>query len=156
MKQKCLANKRIYVFTGLLWLGFLLYILFLWNRYHVIIRAFGEGKVLLALFVAAFLVNGMKGIRFYIALFGGKISFHKFLKMYAETMGLNMILPYKSGEICRGAYLGKIMGSYFVGYSVVLFDRFVDTFALVTVLFFWSWLKDKTIGMIVFTFIIFL
>ena len=79
------------------------------------------------------IVNFTKAIRLYIIIFGNKFSKREYFIQFIKTSIVNSLLPFKSGELYRGYCIGKIMKSYANGYIAILFDRFVDTLALMTV-----------------------
>lgn len=78
------------------------------------------------------LVNTIKMLRLYLLLFETNIGIGCFITMYAETGLVNLLLPYKSGEIYRGYRLGVAVSSIPVGYSAMLLDRLLDTLALIS------------------------
>jgi hypothetical protein len=78
-------------------------------------------------------VHFFKAMRLYIILFGYKFSMSDFLYVYMKTALVNLLLPFKTGEIYRGYSLRQLTGSYWTGYMVAVFDRFMDTIALVTI-----------------------
>jgi hypothetical protein len=78
-------------------------------------------------------VHTMKALRLYVLLFGKKFRLSKFLFTYARTTVVNILLPFKSGELYRGYCVGNLIDSYAEGYVIVIFDRFIDTLALMMV-----------------------
>ena len=82
--------------------------------------------------VEAVIVNLLKALRLYLILIENRIPFSRCVVLYAETSIVNLLLPYKSGEIYRGFRIGHEVGSLIQGYTAMLFDRFIDTLALVT------------------------
>lgn len=87
---------------------------------------------IIQVFGVAVFVHAIKALRLYIVLFGNKFSFRKYLGQYIKTAAVNLLLPFKCGEIYRGLCIGELIGTYAEGYIIVIFDRFVDTLALIT------------------------
>lgn len=102
------------------------------------------GSLVVTLIVVA-LVHSLKGLRFYLIMLDYSFPLPVFLNLYAETALVNLLLPYKAGEIYRGLRAGRAAESFLQGYASVLFDRFVDTLALVTVIIGFSFLAGTGI-----------
>ncbi len=81
----------------------------------------------------AIFVHMIKALRTYVLLFGNRSRMTGYIHLYARTTFVNLLLPYKIGEIYRGYRLGKFLSSPVQGYMVMLADRFVDTLALMTI-----------------------
>lgn len=81
------------------------------------------------------LVHLLKSIRLYFALLGNKISLITYWKQYCKVTPLCMMLPLKVGEIFRMYCYAYQIGNFWRGMLIVLMDRFMDTMALVTVIF---------------------
>lgn len=88
--------------------------------------------VLLVLCVV--LVHMIKALRLYVALYGTSLSLGDYLKVYCKVTPVSMILPFKVGEFYRMYCYGRQMGSYLKGIVIILFDRFMDSAALLTAL----------------------
>ncbi len=104
--------------------------------------------VILSSFFAAVSVNVIKAFRLYIILFGNTFVFGEFLHVFTKASILNLILPYKIGELFRGYYLGKLIHSYPNGYIMAVLDRFVDTLGIISVFIFSNMMLDKKPGSI--------
>lgn len=76
----------------------------------------------------------IKATRMYIIMMDTKLSYQKNLLLYAATTVINIMTPYKIGEVYRIALYGNSIGSYAGGAVRVLMDRAVDTAALLTCL----------------------
>lgn len=102
---------------------------------------FASGNVLsfLVITVTAILVHTIKVVRLYLALYGSDITFNICLKIYCRVMPVSAVIPFKMGEFFRMYCYGKQIGDVLKGAIIVLFDRFMDTVALVTVIIF-MWL----------------
>lgn len=84
--------------------------------------------------VIVFVVHMIKAMRLYLALYGSGIPAKEYLKIYCKVTPVSVVLPYKTGELFRIYCYGKTLNSLFRGCVIVLFDRFVDTIALVTMI----------------------
>lgn len=83
------------------------------------------------LFLTVVSVYTIKAFRLYFLFAGNGIPFFKYLAVFAKTSFVNIVLPFKLGEIFRIYSFGNLLKDYFRGTSIVLLDRFIDTFALV-------------------------
>jgi hypothetical protein len=84
--------------------------------------------------VIALIVQFIKATRMYIIMIDTNLSYADSLRRYAETTIINIVVPFKIGEIYRIFLYGSIIGSYTGGAVRVLTDRLVDTAALLTCL----------------------
>ncbi len=93
-------------------------------------------KIVLAAFILiAFLcVHLIKMMRMYLIVLDRKISFDRFVPAYLRTTLVNLIIPYKLGEIYRIGVFYRISQGFKTGFFSVLIDRFFDTLALVLIL----------------------
>lgn len=85
-------------------------------------------------FMIVIFVHVIKALRLYVILFGSKFSLEEYLEEYIKTAAVNLLLPFKCGEIYRGLCMGHLVGEYAEGYIVIIFDRFIDTLALITMI----------------------
>lgn len=111
---------------------------------------------LLGSFATAVSVNTIKAVRLYLILFGNAFSLCDFLCVYAKVSVLNLILPFKTGELFRGYDLGRLIHSYPDGYLMAVLDRFVDTLGIVTVFLFSNMILHKTLGSVFVILLVFL
>lgn len=88
----------------------------------------------LAIVVCFLAVHVAKMLRLYLVLMEHKIGFNRFLLLYCKTTFVNLVIPYKIGEIYRIFEIGKETKIWQVGILSVLIDRFFDTAALFLVL----------------------
>ena len=87
------------------------------------------------LFLTGFiLVHFCKMMRLYLVLMEHGISFSRFVVMYLETTLVNLIVPFKIGEIFRVLVISKETKHWQVGILSVITDRFFDTLALCAIL----------------------
>ncbi len=97
---------------------------------------FGQDSVsqLILMVLTVFLVHAVKALRLYLALYGNGLGFSEYLKIYAKVTPVSVVLPFKLGEFFRMYCYGEKLGSLLRGTVIVLFDRFMDTAALVTMI----------------------
>lgn len=143
-KNKTKANIQIFIESGriniLLHMTFLLLsVLFFCN---FCVKTYNSRnalplyeRYLAALCVSTLYANLVKALRLYILLFGRNFTVAAYGLQYIKTAFVSLLLPLKTGELYRGYCMGQMIGSIADGYAVVLLDRFVDTLALVTVVF---------------------
>lgn len=129
-------NKKVYCITNLIMLAVTVYLLL--NRFERTIS--GELNFQFSyiglLVIVVILVNLLKMARFYFILSGNTdIGFHKFVKQYCKTTPISVIFPLKIGEIFRVYCFGHTINKYFLALLFVLVDRFLDTLALITVIY---------------------
>lgn len=90
---------------------------------------------MIILFLILFmLVHIAKMTRLYLVLLEQKISFGRFVVVYLKTTCVNLIVPFKLGEIYRVYALAKETKKFPVGFLSVLVDRFFDTVSLLLIL----------------------
>lgn len=94
----------------------------------------GSPETIIIFFLTALFVLGIKFLRLYIILFGLKVSLLIQFKQYCKVIPVIMLFPYKSGELFRMYCYGYHISNYIEGIIYIVFDRFVDTTALVTVM----------------------
>lgn len=80
------------------------------------------------------MVHVIKMMRMYLIVMDKKISFERFVPAYFRTTLVNLIIPYKLGEIYRVFVFYRISQGFKTGFFSVLTDRFFDTFAIVLIL----------------------
>lgn len=77
-----------------------------------------------------FLVHVLKMMRFYLVLLEQKISFREFIFLYIKTTFINLLIPFKLGEVYRAFCVVRLTRCVQVGILSVVLDRFFDTFIL--------------------------
>lgn len=98
----------------------------------------GEGvllRVACMILLTSATVHGLKAFRLYVALYGKGVSFGSHMKQYSKTAIVSMILPVKSGDLFRAYCYGNLVKSWYSGIVLAVLDRFMDTLALVTMMF---------------------
>lgn len=95
-----------------------------------------DAMPILLTLLTAFFVHIIKGLRLYIALYGNKISPSQYILTYCKVTPINVIFPFKLGELYRIYCFGRLLSSWLKGLVIILLDRFVDSLALVTIILF--------------------
>lgn len=88
----------------------------------------------IALLLGFILVHAIKLMRLYLILVEEDIPFSVFVCAYLRTTLVNLIIPYKLGEIYRIGVFSRTSRSLKTGFFSVLVDRFFDTLAIVFIL----------------------
>lgn len=91
------------------------------------------------------LVHVIKLMRMYLIVMEQHIPFKRFVPAYLRTTLVNLVIPYKLGEVYRIGVFSRITGSFNVGFFSVLVDRFFDTLALIVILLPFQLLSGKAI-----------
>ncbi len=89
------------------------------------------GAAILIVFLCVHLIKMM---RMYLIVLDRKVSFDRFVPAYLRTTLINLLIPYKLGEIYRVGVFYRISGGFKTGFFSVLIDRFFDTLALILIL----------------------
>ncbi len=84
--------------------------------------------------VTVLLVLSLKFVRFYIILFGKSLTFYEQLNQYSKVIPASILFPFKLGELFRMYCYGYQLGNFIEGIICILFDRFMDTIALLTII----------------------
>ncbi|MBR1691906.1 MAG: flippase-like domain-containing protein, partial [Lachnospiraceae bacterium] len=87
-----------------------------------------------AVIVLFVLVHLTKMLRLYLVLMEHKIDSKRFVLLYLGTTFVNLIVPYKLGELYRIYKIKKETRHWQVGILSVVIDRFFDILALFFVL----------------------
>ena len=68
----------------------------------------------------------LKGIRLYLILLDDHIKGRRFLQLYFETLFINIVFPWKTGEVYRVYKLSQELRDLKKGLLAVMLDRFFD------------------------------
>jgi len=111
--------------------------LFFVLNYRSVNRLFEKGNVLsiLLLLIAVVIVHIIKAGRLYFALYGNDIGLKSYLETYCKVTPVSIMVPFKIGEFFRIYCFGTEIGNFLKGIVIVLLDRFMDTAALLVVVF---------------------
>lgn len=83
------------------------------------------------LFLLGFcIVHSLKMLRFYLVLLEQKIPVKEFMVLYIKTTFVNLLIPFKFGEVYRAYCVVKKTKLTEIGILSVVLDRFFDTFIL--------------------------
>lgn len=77
----------------------------------------------------------IKAARLYLVLYGTGIELSVYIKMYCKITPVSMVFPFKTGEFFRMFCYGRQINNLLKGAVIILLDRFMDTIALVTMIF---------------------
>lgn len=104
------------------------------RNYGDIAAIFGGMSIfsLFVMIVTAVAVHIVKAGRLYLAIYGADMSINTHLKIYCKVVSVSVVFPYKIGDIFRMYCYGLQLENILRGAVIILFDRFVDTAALVT------------------------
>ncbi len=80
------------------------------------------------------LVHLAKIGRLYLALYGFDITLEEHIKTYCKVMPVSVVIPFKIGEFFRMFCYGNLLGNALSGVIIILLDRFMDTFALISII----------------------
>lgn len=80
------------------------------------------------------LIHMFKMIRMYLIVMEKNVHLKRFIPAYLRTTLVNLIIPFKLGEIYRVVVFSRMTGVFNVGLFSVLVDRFFDTLALIVIL----------------------
>ena len=94
-----------------------------------------SGFDVLVIVASAVIVHTVKALRLYIAIFFPGMKTSDYLKIYGKVTPVSVLFPFKTGELFRMYCYGELVGNLPTGVVVILLDRFMDTAALVTILF---------------------
>ena len=85
------------------------------------------------------LVHLIKASRLYLALYGADVAVWTYIKIYCKVTPASLVFPFKLGEFFRMYCYGVEIHNLLKGIVTVIFDRFMDTTALVTIILF-AWI----------------
>ena len=86
------------------------------------------------LVLCALVTHTIKIFRFYFFLIDKKISFRKFVAIYAATSALNIIIPFKLGELFRLAAIGLFIKCFRTTLLAIFTERFFDSIIVLCIL----------------------
>lgn len=83
-----------------------------------------------AVFAGVLVIALLKLGRFYLVLLEEGIPAGRFVQVYAKTTFVNLLLPFKTGELFRIYCFAHETHSFYTGFFSAIVDRFFDTCAL--------------------------
>ncbi len=105
-------------------------------------------RFLAAAGIGFLIVHLVKMMRLYLVLMEHKIGMFQFVRLYLSTTFVNLVVPFKLGEVFRIFSIYRTTKLWQVGILSVLVDRFFDLFALLCVLLPFDLLKGEGISVI--------
>lgn len=90
--------------------------------------------IVIALLALFGLVHLIKLMRLYLIVMERDVMFERYVPAYLRTTFVNLLVPYKLGEIYRVGVMSRITGSFKIGFFSTLVDRFFDTLSLVLII----------------------
>lgn len=118
-----------------------------------------DSITILTTLLTAIFVQFIKGIRLYIALYGNKVNLLEYMITYCKVTPVNIVLPFKLGELYRIYCFGKLLSNGMKGLVIILLDRFVDTLALVIIILLFQVMTGNRLSsfvLVLFTFLMML
>ena len=112
--------------------------------------------VSLPILLLFFLIHLFKMMRMYLVLIDQKIGFLRFVFAYCRTTLVNLVIPFKLGEIYRIMVFFRLTGSLEIGLLSVIVDRFFDTLGLVLIMLPLQLLYPDTVSSVSVFFVVFL
>lgn len=97
-----------------------------------------------------------KCVRLYLVVYGFNVTRKNHLFQFIKTSPVCIVIPFKIGELFRMYCYGYELGSLENGFICILFDRFIDTLALVTLITFLNVFSGVSISLILYLLLLFL
>lgn len=85
--------------------------------------------------LAVILVHFLKAVRLFLALYEPGLSGYHYCKTYCKVTPISILFPFKLGELFRMYCYGYMLDNTLKGIVTVVLDRFMDTAALLTMIF---------------------
>lgn len=125
-------KKRSYYMINLATLFFT--IAFFIQSFFQNLRSLYGKETITIVFAGAFagivIVHLFKGIRLYFLVLEERPTVARFLKLYVKTTLVNLVFPFKLGELFRIYSFGHEWKNYKAGLLLILVDRYFDTIPL--------------------------
>ena len=129
-------KKRSYYIINLVILLFT--IVFFIQSFFQNLRLLHGKETITIIFAGAFagivIVHLFKGIRLYFLVLEERPTVARFLKLYVKTTLVNLVFPFKLGELFRIYSFGHEWKNYKAGLLLILVDRYFDTIPLMLLL----------------------
>lgn len=113
-------------------------------------------KNLIVIIVTAILVNIIKFARISLILYGSGMDALNASTTYCKVTFVSVLLPYKLGEFFRMYCYGNQLKNIMKGIVTIVLDRFMDTVALVTMMFIVWVISGGQVTRLMYIFLIFL
>lgn len=79
-------------------------------------------------------IHFIKALRLYFIMLETRLTLERFFKVYIKTMLVNLVFPFKLGELFRMYCFGSELKSIKRGILLILIDRYFDTVPLMLLL----------------------
>ena len=131
-------NKHKRIYNAINVAVILLTVIVFLAKYQDIKYIFMERNIDSIVIIAATVcvVHLIKASRLYLALYGTDVDVWTYIKIYCKVTPVSLVFPFKIGEFFRMYCYGVEIHNLLKGIITVIFDRFMDTTALVTIIFF--------------------
>ena len=106
--------------------------------------------------ITMFFVIAVKYIRIYLIFYGTGLSLGTHTKLFFKTTIVNILIPFKLGDLFRGYCYGQKLKNYIQGFCYILLDRFMDTLALVTLVMLFSIINKMSLSTVLYIMVVFL
>ncbi len=147
-------NLKVYNIINLLVLIIAAFIFL--KEYYDVESLFKDKNIwhIILIIVVVFFVHLIKAGRLYLALYEYNIDICTYIKIYCKVTPISLVFPFKIGEFFRMYCYGMELESMLKSIVIIIFDRFMDTLALVTILLLIIIFKGGYISL--FTYLLFL
>ncbi len=106
--------------------------------------------------IAVVVVQFIKAMRLYIALYGNNISSSDYIVTYCKAAPITVIFPFKLGELYRIYCFGRLLSNWLKALVIILLDRFFDSLALITTILFFQVSNKGSFSPLIFILFLFL
>jgi hypothetical protein len=94
------------------------------------------------------LIHIFKALRFYLIMMENKVELTQFIRLYLKTTLVNILFPFKLGEIFRIYAFGKHIKNYRFSTLGVITERFFDACILLLLLVPFEVIKFKEVNLV--------
>jgi hypothetical protein len=141
-KIKLKKYFEVFVFVLILILFYLLY----FKNSNLVINFSAKGIFAILLFILLIALNQfLKYIKFYLIIIKNKIKLNSYTNKYLKTTLVNIVIPYKLGEVYRFYEFGNVIGYKNSLFSIII-DRFFDILGLLIFVVPFEIINDKQLS----------
>lgn len=129
MEDSKIKNNKIYKIINMIVISITIILLVdnLCNNFDNIHIALKKTIIIIIIYIT---INILKCIKQYLIFIEERISLFDFLRLYIKTTFVNIILPFKLGEIFSVYCYGYKINNYKKGFLGIIINRFIDTIVL--------------------------
>lgn len=152
-------SKKIYYAVNAAVLLITIFLLFSMVTNLLLRNCSCSNQWLIPLLGAAFCTGSMyllKGFRLYFILMEKRVELKRFLRIYAKTTLVTVVLPWKLGEFFRIFCYGEELRDYRSSLLSVLVDRYFDTIPILFIVFSSQIARPSNISLLTWALLIFL